>query len=187
LTADDFTCFLSVTYVSYSVPEIARFGLFLFAYNPLNSSSYQKLKGLVAEHVDRAGAHLIDLVVRGERGTRVVEVFIDSEAGITSDTCTAVSREVGKAIDGEEELGGAYRLDVSSPGISRPLKFPWQYRKHIGRRLQVTLQPGQETATQTGKLIAVEDTAIVLEPDSRKEELRIPFADIQETSVQAPW
>lgn len=145
------------------------------------------MRGLVAEQVERAGAHLIDLVVRGERGTRVVEVYIDSETGITSDVCSAVSREVVQAIDAAREIEGAYRLDVSSPGISRPLKFPWQFRKHVGRHVQVKLMPGQEPAERTGKLVGVEETGIVLQAGARGEEIRIPFSALQETNVKAPW
>ncbi len=117
----------------------------------------------------------------------MVEVFIDSEAGITSDVCSAVSREVGQAIDAAREVDGSYRLDVSSPGISRPLRFPWQYRKHIGRRVQVKLQPGQDPAEQTGKLTAVDDSGIVIQSEAKREEVRIPFSALLETSVKAPW
>ena len=154
---------------------------------PVNSSSYQKLRGLVAGHVERAGAHLIELVVRGEHGTRVVEVYIDSEIGITSDICSAVSREVSQAIDAAREIQGAYRLDVSSPGINRPLLYPWQYKKHLGRQVLVKLNPGQEPAERSGKLLGVDESTIVLETDARKEEIHIPFSAVQETSVKAPW
>jgi ribosome maturation factor RimP len=153
----------------------------------VNASDYQKLRDFVAEQVERAGAHLIDLVIRGERGTRVVEVYVDSESGITSEVCTAVSREVGQAIDSAREIEGAYRLEVSSPGISRPLRFPWQYPKHIGRRVQVKLQPGQEPTERTGKLLAVDESGIVIELEAHREEVRIPFSSLQETSVKAPW
>ena len=153
----------------------------------MNASEYQKLRELVSNHVDRTGAHLIDLVVRGERGTKVVEVFIDSEAGINSDSCSAVSRAVGEAIDAARGIDGAYRLDVSSPGISRPLKYPWQYKKHIGRKVQVRLQPGQEPGERTGKLLAVDDSGIVIESEAKREEVRIPFSSLLETSVKAPW
>jgi ribosome maturation factor RimP len=153
----------------------------------VNSSGYQKLRDLVAEQVERVGAHLIDLVVRGERGTRVVEVFIDSETGITSDLCSAVSREVEKAIDTAREIEGAYRLEVSSPGISRPLQYPWQYLKHIGRRVQVKLQPGQDPGEWTGKLVAVDESGIVIEADASRQKVHIPYSVLQETSVKAPW
>lgn len=153
----------------------------------MNASNHQKLREIVAEHVNRAGAHLIDLVVRGERGTRVVEVFIDSETGVTSDTCSAVSRAVGNAIDVSHEIEGVYRLDVSSPGINRPLKYPWQYKKHIGRHVQVKLQPGQEPDEQTGKLLAVDDSGITIEAGAKREGIRIPFSALQETNVKAPW
>ena len=154
---------------------------------PVNASSYQKLSGLIADQAERAGAHLIDLVVRGEHGTRVIEVYIDSEAGITSDLCSSVSREVGQVIDSSGEIQGSYRLEVSSPGINRALKFPWQYRKHIGRRVQARMQPGQDPSEVTGRLVAVDESGITIEMEARKEQIRIPFSTLQETSVKAPW
>jgi ribosome maturation factor RimP len=154
------------------------FWAFFISVRPVNASSYQRLRELVAGGVERAGAHLIDLVVRGERGTRVIEVFIDSETGITSDVCSAASREVGQVIDATREIEGGYRLDVSSPGIGRPLTFPWQYRKHIGR---------SSPAERTGKLVSVDDTGVTIETGAGKEEIHIPFSVLSETSVKAPW
>ncbi len=163
------------------------FWAFFICSNPVNAPSYERLRSIVAEQVERAGAHLIDLVVRGERGTRVVEVFVDSEAGITSDVCTTVSREVGEAIERTREIEGAYRLDVSSPGIDRPLRYPWQYRKHVGRKVHVKLQRGQEPTERTGKLLAVDETGIMIEGGAQKEGSRSPFEMLQEVSVKAPW
>jgi ribosome maturation factor RimP len=163
------------------------FWAFFISVRPVNASSYQRLRELVAGGVERAGAHLIDLVVRGERGTRVIEVFIDSETGITSDVCSAASREVGQVIDATREIEGGYRLDVSSPGIGRPLTFPWQYRKHIGRRVEVKLVPGHDPAERTGKLVSVDDTGVTIETGAGKEEIHIPFSVLSETSVKAPW
>ncbi len=117
----------------------------------------------------------------------MVEVFIDSEAGITSDDCSTASREIGQALDTSREFEGAYRLEVSSPGINRPLIYPWQYKKHIGRRVQVKLQPGQEPVEQMGKLLAVDESGIIIQAEARREEIRIPFSALRETSVKAPW
>jgi ribosome maturation factor RimP len=137
--------------------------------------------------VDRAGAHLIDLVVRGERGTRVIEVFIDSEAGITSDACTAVSRSVGEALEASREIDGAYRLVVSSPGIDRPLQFPWQYKKHIGRRMEVRLRPAGGPEQIAGTLVGVDEDGITVRTGKQGEEVRTPFAMIEEARVKTPW
>ncbi len=147
----------------------------------------ENLRKGIEESVARAGAHVIDLVVRGEKGTRVVEVFVDSEEGVTSDLCSAISTEVSESIERENLLQGSYRLDVSSPGIDRPLRFPWQYRKHVGRPLQVKMRSAEETLTVTGGLLAVDDDGIMLQTGKKDPGRRVLFRDLLEARVKAPW
>jgi ribosome maturation factor RimP len=102
-----------------------------------------EMRAAIEDCTARLSAHLIELVVRGPRGKTLVEIFIDAEQGVTSDLCSDVSREASILIDRSEWIQGSYRLDVSSPGISRPLRFAWQYKKHVGRTLAVkVLAPG---------------------------------------------
>jgi ribosome maturation factor RimP len=146
-----------------------------------------QLRKGIEESVARAGAQVIDLIIRGEKGTRVVEVFVDSEGGVTSDLCSTISKDVSKAIEESDLLQGAYRLDISSPGIDRPLRFPWQYRKHIGRALQVKSRGGDEAETIAGVLLAVEEDVIVIQPGKKDPGRRILFRDVLEARVKAPW
>jgi ribosome maturation factor RimP len=137
--------------------------------------------------VSRRSAHLLDIVFRGEKGTRVVQVFIDSEEGVTSDLCAEITRDVTSAIDVGGFIEGAYRLEISSPGIERPLRHRWQYRKHIGRRLKVKVQLEGSTEERAGAFISMGDGVIVLAIGKKKEHLSIPFDDIVEARVAPPW
>ncbi|MEW6511503.1 MAG: ribosome maturation factor RimP [Bacteroidota bacterium] len=134
-----------------------------------------------------ASAHLIDLVVRGHKGKTVVEVFIDAEQGVTSDLCAEVSRGVAEAIDAGGWIQGSYRLDVSSPGIDRPLRYPWQFRKHVGRTLSVKLRETMGDRNRTGRLVSVNDAGIVLEPGSGQPAETIFFDALAEAVVKSPW
>jgi ribosome maturation factor RimP len=81
---------------------------------------------------------IVDIVRKG----RSVTVFFDSDSGVTFEKCTQVSRYLEKHIDDAHLLAENYVLDVSSPGVDRPLKFWRQYPRHLNRRLLVKLKDG---------------------------------------------
>ena len=80
--------------------------------------------------------YIVDLVVAPNHH---IGVFIDGDEGVSLDTCTQISRILESILDEEPTLGGIYELEVSSPGVSRPLKFLRQYLKHVGRTLKIKL------------------------------------------------
>ncbi len=147
----------------------------------------QALWDAVEHCVAEQGAQLIDLVVRGERGSRVVEVFVDAEESVTSGLCTALARAVGQMLDAQRLVDGPYRLTVSSPGLERPLTHLWQYRKHVGRPLQVRARSGDEVRVVTGTLSGVENDGIVLSVPDQQEPLRVAFDRILEGKIKTPW
>jgi ribosome maturation factor RimP len=119
-----------------------------------------------------------------------LEVFIDSDSGMNFAKCKQISRYLEQFIDEGQWLGEQYTLEVSSPGISRPLKFLRQYQKNINRSITVLRKDG---SSQEGKLNAVTDEAITIEAKvvikegnkKRAEVLSIiiPFVEIKETKV----
>jgi ribosome maturation factor RimP len=135
--------------------------------------------------VSQFGAHIIDLVQRGERGGQVIEVFLDTETGVTVEVCTGVSRALLAQIDAGALVEGKYRLDVSSPGIDRPLVYPWQYTKHIGRKFRLTVKTAEGTGERRGSLTAADAEGIVVQ--TADGEHRFAFGDIVEARVVAPW
>lgn len=145
------------------------------------------LEQLVAACVEKHGAHVIDLGVHGRRGRTAVDVFIDAPADVTTELCSAVSREISAALRVRPVIDPDAHLMVSSPGIDRPLKFPWQYAKHVGRVLRVTRGEGEERTEVTGRLSAADDAALTLEPGAGAAPVVIRFADVRKAIVQAPW
>ena len=135
----------------------------------------------------RSSAHLIEVAVRGNRGQTIMEVFIDAEQGVTTELCSEVSRELAGAIDQGGWIRGAYRLEVSSPGIDRPLKFSWQYPKHVGRLVTVTVQGAEGAVRKTGRLVSAGGDSIVLDPGKGNPAESIPFGSVLESVVNTPW
>ncbi len=147
----------------------------------------EELRAVVEESAVACGAHVIDLVLRGDPRRPVVEVFVDAEGSVTTELCGEISRRIAAGIDAGNVLAGAYRLEVSSPGIDRPLQHHWQYAKHIGRDVRVRVQAEGEAVREVrGTLQAVDAAGIRVRTHAGEEE-PIPFAAIQETKVMPPW
>ena len=119
-----------------------------------------------------------------------LDIFLDSDTGITFRKCQRISRYLESFIDEEGWLGEKYVLEVSSPGLTRPLKLRRQYLKNIGRKVEVNLLEGKPMA---GKLIEVNEEAIVIEREEKFKEKKktikkmvqipIPFENIKKTVV----
>jgi ribosome maturation factor RimP len=133
--------------------------------------------------VESHGAYVIECLIRGERGTRVVELYIDTDPGITTELCAAISRELASRIDADDIVPGHYRLEVSSPGLDRPLKLHRQYKKNIGRTLKVNFTHGGAAVTITGTLTAVTDSSISIE-DEKTGVVELPLGGIHRATVE---
>lgn len=118
-------------------------------------------------------------------------VFVDADNGLTFARCQKLSRFLESHLDTNGWLGEKYLLEVSSPGIERPLMFPRQYKKNIGRNLAVTLKDKTE---QSGTILATDDDKVVLvntiierEGKKKKEvivETPIPYDQIEKAVIK---
>ena len=145
----------------------------------------EHLQENIKASVKKRDAAVVDLVCRGEAKTPVVELFIDNEQGVTLDLCREISRDLQPLFD--KELPGArYRLVVSSPGLERPLRHPWQYKKHLGRTLDLTLT-AEGAATLSCRLLAVSDQGITVEPAAGGDQKILSFDKIATATVKPPW
>ncbi len=111
----------------------------------------EKIHNTALEAAGRNGFFLIDLIVRGNDKNRVIEVFIDGETIVSADDCAKVSREINSELEDDPSLG-SYRLDVSSPGVDRPLKYLKQYPKHVDRKFDITYTDGDSKKKTTAVL-----------------------------------
>ena len=106
-------------------------------------------------------------VVDVNHANKKLEVFVDSDSGMTFAKCQRISRYLEGYLDEAKPLGEEYVLNVSSPGVDRPLKFYRQYLKNVGRTLDVTTTDGENF---TGLLKEATPTEIVLEAKRRVQE-----------------
>ncbi len=118
----------------------------------------------IAEIVETEGLFLLEIIRRGQLNSTVLEIIVDSEKGANLETLAHISRTISKMLDqAREVIKGGYRLDVSTPGLDRPLKHNWQFRKNIERLLRVTWQGEEEHRTDLFRLLSTTDSGLTLE------------------------
>jgi len=143
-------------------------------------------EALVRAVVEGAGLELVDVTYRGERGRRVLRVTIDRDGGVDLDAIAAISEKLARRLDLEGFGEGSYQLEVSSPGLERPLKTPGQFARAIDARVEVrTTVPVHDALVHAGALEAADEVGIQLDVDG--DVRRIPFSQIASARTVVDW
>ena len=142
----------------------------------------QLLKEFIEPLVESHAAFLVDINIRGDRGGRVLEVFIDTDNGVTTGKCAEVSRDISNILDRENIITDRYYLVVSSPGLDRPLKLLRQYRKNIGRDLRVRYRNPAGVHELVGQLVNMDEERIIIQPKNNSQQA-VAFNEIIETKI----
>lgn len=142
------------------------------------------LKGLIDPVVRAAGVELYDLEVGRMKGKILLRVYIDREGGVTIDNCEAVSREIEAMLDVEDPIPTSYVLEVSSPGLDRPLKKPKDFKRFSGKKVRlVTREPIEKQNFFVGEIeLATDDAVVLLLPRDRK--IAIPYDNISRARLE---
>ncbi len=141
----------------------------------------EQIRNIVVEVAERHNFFLIELLVHGNRGSRSIEIFIDGEKNVSADDCAIITREINSYLENLPELGSNYNLEVSSPGVDRPLKFLKQYPKHLNRKLEIVYRLGSETKKINARLIKVEGEVLTFSSEGK--EIIINYNDITKAKV----
>jgi ribosome maturation factor RimP len=122
-------------------------------------------EALIRPVVEGAGFELVEVTFRRESGRQVLRVTVDRE-GMDLDAISALSEKVSRRLDLEDFGRGRYELEISSPGIERPLRTPAQFRRSIGARVKVkTAEPVDGARVHSGVLVAADDETVVVDVD----------------------
>ena len=146
----------------------------------------ERVDELLSPIVPTLDVELLDVEFTGG----ILRLVIDREGGVSTDQLAEVNRLVGPILDQHDPVPGRYTLEVSSPGLERPLKRPDHYRRAVGETVVVKMAPGMEPRRYKGELTAVDDataTVAVTEIDGvdlaepRTEELALNQVDSART------
>lgn len=150
------------------------------------------IAGLLAPTVSALGLELLGLEYLSRPGGAILRLYIDvpeAEAGerqVTIDDCELVSREVSAQLDVEDPIPGNYTLEVSSPGIDRPLFTPAQFARFAGQQARVGLKLPQDGRRRLqGTIVSAGEGGIVFEVDGR--EVTVAFDNIERARLVPDW
>ena len=142
----------------------------------------QKLQDLLQGSVEDLGCELWGIECQRVGRYLTVRLFIDKEGGVTVDDCADVSRQVSAVLDVEDPIADKYNLEVSSPGLDRPLFTLAQYTRYVGQEIVVHLRiPVADRRKWQGELTKIENDMIRLIVD--KQEQVLAFGNIQKANV----
>ncbi len=147
-----------------------------------------KIYAIAEQVAAAAGLELVDAQLLGGGRHRVVRLLIDKADGVTHEDCQAVSHAVGERLDAEDAVGGeAYTLEVSSPGVERPLLKAKDYERFVGQSVKIQLRQAIEKRKSfTGKLAAFDGERVTLEL-APEQTMVVALADIDKANLKYEW
>ncbi len=115
----------------------------------------ERLVDLVRPELSMMGFDLLELEFSGN----ILRLVIDRPGGVSMDDCVAVNRRIGLLLDAEDPIANPYRLEVSSPGLTRRIKTPWEFEHFSGRKVKVQTSSGE---TVKGVIKGLEGDSVIL-------------------------
>jgi ribosome maturation factor RimP len=145
-------------------------------------SVVRQVESLVEPILQGMGYELVDVEYVSSFGRWVLRLFVDKEGGVTIGDCARISEELGDLIDVKEFIRHEYNLEVSSPGLDRPLKKEKDLFRALGKKVKVRMTVPQEGRRNfTGTLLRCGEGVLHLEVDGR--EVALPWPDVAKANL----
>jgi ribosome maturation factor RimP len=150
------------------------------------TSTVDLIEELITPSVQESGMELVDVDFVKEGGSWYLRIFIDKPGGIGIEDCSYLSQKIDRLLDEKDPIPQAYHLEVSSPGIEKPLKKLSDYNRFTGSLAVITtFVPFDGKKKITGRIVAARDDNIVLDFDGN--ELTIPFTQVASARLKAEF
>lgn len=127
----------------------------------------EKILKIIQNSISETDFLLVDTNIRGDQRKRIIEVFVDSSKNVSADDLAELSSKINESLSETEDIGN-YRLDVSTPGVDRPLKFIEQYPKNVNRNFELEYHFGDEVKKVKARLVSVNGNELTFN-DGRNE------------------
>lgn len=146
----------------------------------------EKLQSLIEPLASGLGYELVDFEFVPGRGSGLLRVYIDREAGVGLEDCERVSHELSALLDVADPIPGAYRLEVSTPGLDRVLRTPQHFARFKGQRAEVELAVARDGRRRyTGRLVDVDDSGFMMEVDGMQ--VAVKYAELARCRLAPEW
>jgi len=150
-------------------------------------TTIERIREVIAPILNSMGLELIDLELSGHGRRGHLRIFIDKAGGVNVDDCEQVSRYVGHALDVADPIPHGYLLEVSSPGLDRPLRKIEDYQRAAGKLVRLKLNhPRDGEWVIIGRLQGLKEDGIEVKPEDG-EPIRVALADITQARLEVEW
>ena len=148
----------------------------------IQGTAATEVSRIVEPVLEEMDMELVDVEYVTERGRPILRVTIDKDGGVTIDDCAAVSREIGDLIEINDTLSGRYVLEVSSPGLNRPLKKEKDFVRAVGKKVRLkTVSPVDGRRNYRGTLLSFEDGNLLI--DLENGQARLSLSDLEKANL----
>ncbi|MCO4745183.1 MAG: ribosome maturation factor RimP [Proteobacteria bacterium] len=137
----------------------------------------ENLRTTIEPTVAQLGFELVAVEVLGGAGGRTMRVSIDGPSGVGADDCAKVSRHLGLVLDEADPIQGSYRLEVSSPGLERPVQRLEDFERFSGYTAKIRLVEGPPRRRYTGALAGIDGTEVKISVDGK--DYQFPVEEIE--------
>lgn len=141
----------------------------------------------VLELAERAasthGVEVLELKLHGQGRGRVLSVILDADGPVEADVVERVSKDLSRALDQADPVQGSYTLEVTTPGLGRPLQSARDFRRQRGH--EVSIVRGGAASSVQGVVLDADDQAVTLDVDGSP--VQVPLSDVVRGTVVLPW
>jgi ribosome maturation factor RimP len=139
--------------------------------------SKNKMRELLEPTVEDLGYELVWIEMANQDKHKILRIYIDAPGGIQVDDCATVSRQISALLDVEDPMNAEYFLEVSSPGLDRPLVKPDHFKQFLGDQARIIMHTHVLGRRKfTGQMVEADDNSVVVEMDG--ESFELPYKDM---------
>lgn len=142
----------------------------------------ERVESLVAPEALRRGFEVVAVEIAGGHHQPIVRIFVDREGGIDLDAICEANKWISEVLDNDGHLASRYTLEVSSPGIDRPLTRPEHFDRFVGENASIKTSPIDGRSHFTGTLLGREDTELLVDVEGTT--FRIPLESVQKARLK---
>ena len=139
-----------------------------------HAETVRKAWAVLGPEIEEQGYELVEVECGLQGSSLFLRLFLDKEGGITLDDCASISRYVSVLLDRDDFIGSEYNLEVSSPGIDRPVRKVADFVRFVGERIKIqTVSAIDGRKKFTGKLVGIEDGLVSVDVDTETVSMHI--------------
>jgi len=144
-----------------------------------------QLQNIVEQVLSRENIELVEFEFHASRVNSAINVFVDCSDGLTVGKCAQLNRVLSDELDAADVIPGRYRLQVSSPGLDRPLRTTRDFERNINKDAEIVFQADLEEHVVSGKIASVSQDELILSVGSSQK--KISMSDIKKGKLLLPW